>query len=385
MKKIVVLGSTGSIGTQALDVMEKCGMSVCGLSANRNIDLLEQQIRRYQPKYVAVADENAALELRRRTRDLSFVLLTGENGVCECASAQEADIVLNSVVGIAGLRPTLAALKAKKTLALANKESLVTGGSLVMRTAREMGVQILPVDSEHSAIFQCLNAAPPSRKIEKIILTASGGPFFGKTREDLRTVTVEQALRHPNWSMGSKITVDSATLMNKGLEVIEAVHLFDVTPDEIEVVVHRESLLHSAVEFADGSIIGQIGVHDMRVPIQYALTYPERWSAPCQRLSLTQAASMTFAKPDTETFRCLSVCIDAIRDGGLKPVAANGANEQAVALFLTHKIGFMQIAELVEAAAQAQPVGAVNNTEDIFQADRAAREYVLTHYKAERE
>lgn len=379
MRSIAVLGSTGSIGTQTLDVAEKLGMSVCALTANSRIDILEEQLRKYKPRYVAIVDEKAAAEFKSRTRDLSYTLLTGIDGVCQFASLDEADIVLNSVVGIAGLRPTLAAINAGKPLALANKESLVTGGDLVMKAARDKNVPILPVDSEHSAIFQCLNAAPPDRKIGKIILTASGGPFFNKTRDELKSVTVEQALKHPNWSMGDKITIDSATMMNKGLEVIEAVHLFSVAADDIEVVVHRESLLHSAVEFVDGSIIGQIGVHDMRVPIQYALTYPDRFNAPCERLSLTVAAQMTFAKPDTDTFQCLSVCIDAIRQGGLKPIAANGANEQAVALFLDRKIGFLQIGELVKAATDAQSVGCVASVDDIFDADRAAREFVLTH------
>ncbi len=379
MKNIAVLGSTGSIGTQTLDVVEKLGMSVCALTANSRIDVLEDQLRKFKPQYVAIVDEKAAAEFRNRTRDVSYNLLTGIDGVCECAALSQADVVLNSVVGIAGLRPTLAAINAGKPLALANKESLVTGGELVMKAARDNNLPILPVDSEHSAIFQCLNAAPPSRKLGKIILTASGGPFFSKTKDELKSVTVEQALKHPNWSMGSKITIDSATMMNKGLEVIEAVHLFGVTADDIEVVVHRESLLHSAVEFEDGSIIAQIGVHDMRVPIQYALTYPYRAAAPCERLSLTQAAQMTFAKPDTETFQCLSVCIDAIRCGGLKPVAANGANEEAVALFLNRKIGFLQIGELVRMATDAQTVGCVKSVDDIFDADRAARELVLTH------
>lgn len=379
MRSIAVLGSTGSIGTQTLDVAEKLGMSVCALTANSRIDILEEQLRKYKPRYVAIVDEKAAAEFKSRTRDLSYTLLTGIDGVCQCASLDEADIVLNSVVGIAGLRPTLAAINAGKPLALANKESLVTGGDLVMKAARDKNVPILPVDSEHSAIFQCLNAAPHDRKIGKIILTASGGPFFNKTRDELKSVTVEQALKHPNWSMGAKITIDSATMMNKGLEVIEAVHLFSVAADDIEVVVHRESLLHSAVEFVDGSIIGQIGVHDMRVPIQYALTYPDRFNAPCERLSLTEAAQMTFAKPDTDTFQCLSVCIDAIRQGGLKPIAANGANEQAVALFLDRKIGFLQIGELVKAATDAQSVGCVASVDYIFDADRAAREFVLTN------
>lgn len=379
MKRISILGSTGSIGTQTLDVAKKCGFKVVAITANSSIDLLEEQLREFKPKYVAIVDETAAKEFKLRTKDVDYTLLTGVDGVCECAQLDEVDTVLNAVVGIAGLRPTLAAINAKKTVALANKESLVTGGELVTEAARRNNVKILPVDSEHSAIFQCLNAAPPSKKINKLLLTASGGPFFGKTKDELVGVTVEQALKHPNWSMGAKITIDSATMMNKGLEVIEAVHLFDVSPADIEVVVHRESLLHSAVEFSDGSIIAQIGVHDMRVPIQYALTYPDRESAPCERLSLTQAANMTFAAPDYDTFKCLSVCIDAIKAGGLKPVAANGANEQAVALFLDRKIDFLRIAQLVSAATDAQEVGIVKDVEDIFAADKAAREFVLSN------
>ena len=378
MKQIALLGSTGSIGTQTLDVAQKLGLGVVALSANRSIDLLEEQVRRFRPRLVAVADEKAAADLRIRLRDLEVEVLSGPDGVCACASAVEADIVVNAIVGIAGLRPSLAALEAGKPLALANKETMVTGGALVKAASRRSGAPILPVDSEHSAIFQCLNAAPPTPALHRLWLTASGGPFFGRTRDQLRDVTREQALNHPNWSMGAKITIDSATMMNKGLEVIEAVHLFDVTPDQIRIVVHRESLLHSAVEFADGSIIAQIGVHDMRVPIQYALTYPERAAAPCERLDLTQVGKMTFAEPDLDTFRCLAVCLDAARQGGCKPVAANGANEAAVALFLEGRIGFLRIAELVEAATAAQAAAPVTSLNDVFDADQAAREFVLS-------
>lgn len=380
MKQISLLGSTGSIGTQALDVIEKLGYRVCALTANRSVDRLEEQIRRFRPEYVAVGDEKAAADLRARLRDRSVTLLVGTEGICECAALPQADMVINAVVGIAGLRPTLAALEAGKPLALANKESMVTGGELVKAASRRNNAPILPVDSEHSAIFQCLNGAPPERSLHQLWLTASGGPFFGFSWDDLAHVTVEQTLKHPNWSMGAKITVDSATMMNKGLEVIEAVHLFDVSPDRIHVVVHRESLLHSAVEFSDGSILAQIGVHDMRVPIQYALTYPHRAEAPCDRLDLSKIGSMTFASPDLDTFRCLAVCLDAIGQGGLKPVAANGANEAAVALFLDRRIGFLDIARLVADATAAQPVGSVTDVESIFDADQAAREYVLSHF-----
>ena len=380
MKQISLLGSTGSIGTQALDVIEKLGYRVCALTANRSVDRLEEQIRRFRPAYVAVGDEKAAADLRARLRDRPVTLLVGTEGVCECAALPQADMVINAVVGIAGLRPTLAALESGKPLALANKESMVTGGELVKAASRRNNAPILPVDSEHSAIFQCLNGAPPERSLHQLWLTASGGPFFGFSWDDLAHVTVEQTLKHPNWSMGAKITVDSATMMNKGLEVIEAVHLFDVSPDRIHVVVHRESLLHSAVEFSDGSILAQIGVHDMRVPIQYALTYPHRAEAPCDRLDLSKIGSMTFASPDLDTFRCLAVCLDAIGQGGLKPVAANGANEAAVALFLDRRIGFLDIARLVADATAAQPVGSVTDVESIFDADQAAREYVLSHF-----
>ena len=379
MKQIALLGSTGSIGVQTLDVAQKLGLGVCALTANRSVDRLEEQARRFHPQCVAVADEKVAEDLRLRLRDLDVLVLSGQEGVCACAAMAQADVVVNAIVGIAGLRPSLTALEAGKPLALANKESMVTGGTLVKAAARRTGAPILPVDSEHSAIFQCLNAAPPHPALHRIWLTASGGPFFGKTRDELAHVTVAQTLEHPNWSMGAKITVDSATMMNKGLEVIEAVHLFDVTPDEIQIVVHRESLLHSAVEFADGSILAQIGVHDMRVPIQYALTYPERAPAPCERLDLTKIGAMTFARPDPDTFRCLAVCLDAAQRGGRKPIAANGANEAAVALFLEGRIGFLQIAELVEAATAAQPVATVATLDDVFDTDRAAREYVLSH------
>ncbi|MDD6284401.1 MAG: 1-deoxy-D-xylulose-5-phosphate reductoisomerase [Firmicutes bacterium] len=377
MKNIVLLGSTGSIGRQTLSVVRKCGMKVLALSANSNIDLLEQQLREFKPRLVAVMQPDAAKELRERTRDIEYQLVTGIDGLCEAAALEGADVVLNSVVGMIGLRPTLAAIAAGNDVALANKETLVAGGDLVMAAAKKAGVQILPVDSEHSAIFQSLLAAPRNRALNKIILTASGGPFFGRSRAELRDVTVAQALKHPNWSMGAKITIDSATLMNKGLEVIEAVHLFGVSPDSIEVVVHRESILHSAVEFDDGAVIGQLGAPDMSIPIQFALTYPDRFDSPSKRLSLTDVGQMTFYKPDMETFRCLRVCIDAIKAGGLRPAAANGANEQAVALFLSGKIKFLQIAELVEAAAESQPAAEVKCIDDVLNADAAARQFVL--------
>ena len=374
-KTLVILGSTGSIGEQALDVARKNGYTVLAIAAGKSIDKLEAQAREFGVKAVAVFDSDAAKELEGRLKDTTIKVLSGVDGVCEVASIK-ADIVLNAIVGIAGLKPTFAAMNAKNDIALANKETLVTAGELVNAKAREMGVQIIPVDSEHSAIFQSLQGAPEG-SLAKIILTASGGPFYGKTKEELENVTVAEALNHPNWSMGSKITIDSATLMNKGLEVIEAVHLFGVSPDDIEVVVHRQSILHSAVELCDGAVIGQMGTPDMRLPIEYAITYPKREQMCCDRLSLTDIGTLTFAKPDLDTFRCLSLCIDAIKKGGLKPAAANGANEEAVALFLGGKIKFLDIPKLVEAAINAQTDVEQYTLEDVFEADRNARKLVL--------
>jgi 1-deoxy-D-xylulose-5-phosphate reductoisomerase len=288
--------------------------------------------------------------------------------------------VVNAIVGIAGLKPTIKAIEAGNDIALANKETLVTAGTLVKAKAKEKGVKILPVDSEHSAIFQSLQGAPKGA-IYKIILTASGGPFFGKTKEELQKVTVKEALNHPVWAMGSKITIDSSTLMNKGLEVIEAVHLFDVSADDIEVVVHRQSILHSAVEFTDGAVIGQLGTPDMKLPIQYAITYPERAGAPSKRLSLTDVGSLTFQEPDMETFPCLKICIDAIKEGGLKPAAVNGANEEAVALFLNNKIKFMDIPRLVKLAAENQESVTTYTLEDVLNADKQARKTVRENAK----
>ncbi|MBQ1187277.1 MAG: 1-deoxy-D-xylulose-5-phosphate reductoisomerase [Clostridia bacterium] len=373
-KSLVILGSTGSIGEQALDVARKNGYTVLALAAGKSIDKLEQQVKEFGVKAVAVFDETAANELAERLANTDVKVLSGVDGVCEVA-AIKADIVLNAIVGIAGLRPTFAAINAKNNIALANKETLVTAGELVNAKAKEMGIKIIPVDSEHSAIFQSLQGAPEG-SLSKVILTASGGPFYGKTKQELENVTVAQALNHPNWSMGSKITIDSATLMNKGLEVIEAVHLFGIAPDDIEVVVHRQSILHSAVELCDGAVIGQMGTPDMRLPIEYAITYPKREQMCCDRLSLTDIGTLTFAKPDMETFGCLKLCINAIKEGGLKPAAANGANEEAVALFLAGKIKFLDIEKCVEAAVNAQPCVESYTLEDVFEADINARNLV---------
>lgn len=374
-KIITVLGSTGSIGEQALDVARKNGYGIKALAAGKSIDKLEAQAREFMPEIVAVFDDTAASELKDRLNDTPITVLSGSEGVC-FAAEKKVDIVLNAIVGIAGLKPTFAAMEAKNDIALANKETLVTAGELVNRKAKEQGIRIIPVDSEHSAIFQSLQGVPEG-SLKKILLTASGGPFYGKTIDELKNVTAAEALKHPNWSMGNKITIDSATLMNKGLEVIEAVHLFGVSADDIEVLVHRQSILHSAVELCDGAVIGQMGTPDMRLPIEYAITWPERGSLCCDRLSLADVGTLTFARPDIDTFRCLKLCIDAIRAGGLKPAAANGANEEAVALFLGGKIGFTDIADLVEAAIEAQPTVETYDLDDVFEADKNARNLVL--------
>ena len=381
MKRLSLLGSTGSIGTQTLDVIRglkgtDAEVKVEVLAAHSNGKRLEEQMRAFSPAAVAVFDEAAAKDLKDRTRDLSIPILVGMNGLCEAAAWESADCVLNSVVGMVGLQPTLAAIKAKKTVALANKETLVAGGALVKAAAKEAGVSILPVDSEHSAIFQCLEGRPGNGALKKIILTASGGPFFGKGRAELANVTPAEALNHPNWDMGAKVTIDSATMMNKGLEVIEAFWLFDLRPEQIDVLVHRESIVHSLVEYEDHSVIAQLGVPDMRIPIQYALTYPNRYPSPVRELNLWEAGHLSFYQPDLETFRCLSVCMDALKRGGLAPAAANGANERAVELFLQGKIGFLQIAELVEAAVKAQPDAPCASLVDVLEADRRAREFV---------
>ncbi len=374
MKELVILGSTGSIGTQSLEVARQQGYKVKGLVAGGNIDLLEKQAREWKPLSVAVFNEEKAKDLKIKLADTDIKVLSGEKGVCEVAVGR-GDTAINAIVGIAGLKPTLSAIESGKTIALANKETLVTGGEIVNRKAKEKGVLILPVDSEHSAIFQSLQGAPKG-SLKKILLTASGGPFFGKQKKDLENVTVKEALNHPNWSMGAKITIDSATLMNKGLEVIEAVHLFGISADNIEVLVHRQSIIHSGVELSDGAVIAQLGTPDMRLPIQYALTYPERSGYAFEKLDLFKVGTLTFEKPDTDTFRCLPLCVKAIKEGGIAPTVVNGANEEAVRLFLDGKIKFLQIADLVEKALDSVDNKKEFTLDDIFEADALARQIV---------
>ena len=380
MKKLSLLGSTGSIGTQALEVVRNLRaqgeeISVEVLAARSSVKLLEEQAREFHPAAVAVYDETAALSLKESLRDTSIQVLSGMEGLCQAAAWETADTTLNSVVGMVGLQPTLAAVRAKKTLALANKETLVAGGAMVMEEVARSGVDLLPVDSEHSAIFQCLQGCPGKGALKKLLLTASGGPFFGRTRSELETVTREQALRHPNWDMGAKITIDSATMMNKGLEVIEASWLFELPEDRIDVVVHRESIIHSMIQYKDNAVMAQLGVPDMAVPIQYALTYPRRLPSPAGELNLWELQKLTFYPPDGDAFPCLELCREALRRGGLVPAAANGANEQAVALFLEGKIGFLDIPRLVAKAMDQQTAGEVT-LENILAADRAARDFV---------
>lgn len=376
-KNICLLGSTGSIGTQSLEVCENMGYSLTAITANTNVKLLEQQARKFNPRYVVISDESKYIPLKNALADTRCIVKCGKESICEVASLKENDIVINAIVGMIGIEPTLAAIENRTDIALANKETLVVGGQLIMQKAKEYGVTIFPVDSEHSAIFQCLQGNKHN-EIEKIILTASGGPFFGKTKEHLKQVSVEQALKHPNWSMGSKITIDSATLMNKGLELIEAVWLFNKKPNEIEIVVHRESIIHSAVEFADGAIIAQLGTADMKLPIQYALTYPNRFPiATTKKFSFTDMQKFTFYKPDHTTFVCLSAAIAAIEKGGLYPCIINGANEVAVSLFLNGKISFTEIGEIVNSALKSIKLEKIDYTlKDIIACDAQAREFV---------
>ena len=376
MKKIAILGSTGSIGTQTVDILPSIDAEVVALTTNRRINLLEEQARALHPKMVCAMDESAAQELKIKLADTDIKVLTGMDGLIACAAESGADIVVTAVVGMVGLLPTMAAIKAGKDIALANKETLVCAGGLVMSAAKQYGVRILPVDSEHSAIFQCVQAAN-GNPIDKILLTASGGPFFGKKIEEMRGMTREQALAHPNWSMGAKITIDSATMMNKGLELIEAMWLYDLPPEDIEIVVHRESIVHSAVEFADGAVIAQLGLPDMRLPIQLALTWPQRVPCKVPRMSLAEVAKLTFYAPDYEAFPALNLAKHAASLKGDRGAVLNGANEAAVGLFLNGKIGFTDIAERVAYALDTIPYKKDITLDDVLAADKAAREIVL--------
>ncbi len=370
---IAVLGSTGSIGVQTLDVARKHNIKVHALTANKSIGLLEQQAREFHPELVAVVDRDCAKKLRIALADTGIAVADGEEGVREAAHINGADTVVNAVVGVAGLMPTLEAISANKNIALANKETLVAGGRVVKEAIKKHGVKLYPVDSEHSAIFQCLQGCPEN-SLKKIILTASGGSFYGKTKKELGSVTIADALKHPNWSMGAKITVDSATMMNKGLEVIEASWLFDVPDEKIDVLIHRESIVHSMIQLVDNSVIAQLGVPDMRIPIQYALTYPQRYESPVKELDLSEIARLTFARPDEDTFECLALCRKALRLGGLYPAAANAANEAAVGLFLKGRISFLEIPELVKKAVSGFSVDKTDFTlDDVLRTDALIR------------
>lgn len=382
MKNISILGSTGSIGTQALDIIRSNeDFCVTAISANSNIALLERQIREFSPKYACVCDEEAAKSLKIKVADTNTRIVSGVEGLSFIASVPECDTVLTAVVGICGLSPTIEAIKASKNIALANKETLVTGGHIVMELAKQYKVNILPVDSEHSAIFQSMQGNRDKKEIKKIILTCSGGPFFGKTPEELQKVTKKDALKHPNWSMGDKITIDSSTLANKGLEVIEAKWLFDMSVDNIEVLVHRQSIVHSMVEYIDNGIIAQLGAPDMKLPIQYAFTYPNRRGMTSNVLDFTKYSALTFEKPDMDTFYALKLAYRACKVGGSMPAVFNGADEAAVELFLDEKIKYTEISELIEYAMDSISVIDNPSLDEIFQTDKAAREAVYKKVK----
>ncbi len=375
-RTLSILGSSGSIGRQTLKVAEACGHEVAAITVNRSAELAEEQARRFNPRLAVAVDEAAAADLRVRLSDTGVKVLSGQEGLLEAASLPEADTVVTAIVGVAGLRPTLAAIDGGKRIALANKETLVCAGELVMERAREKCAEIVPVDSEHSAIFQCLQGCKNRGEVRRLIITASGGPFFGKSREELSLATREQALKHPNWAMGAKITIDSATLMNKGLEFIEAMRLYAMPPERIQIVVHRESIVHSLVEFEDGAILAQLGSADMCLPIQYALTWPERTPGPAKPLDLLSCPPLTFQRPDPDTFRCLGLALECAEQGGTSTAVLNGANEAAVALFLEDRISFLDIPRLVERALERIPSQEAPGLDAILDADRAARQAV---------
>lgn len=381
MKKIGILGSTGSIGTQTLEIVRKeKDLRVVSLAAGRNVDLMEKQVREFMPVLAAMWSKEAAEDLRVRVKDLPVRVVSGMEGLLEAATVEQMEVLVTGIVGMIGIRPTIAAIEAGKDIALANKETLVTAGHIIMPLSKKCGVNILPVDSEHSAIFQSMHGENRAR-VSRILLTASGGPFRGKRKEELADMTVEDALKHPNWSMGKKVTIDSASLCNKGLEVMEAKWLFDVKLEQIQVVVHPQSILHSAVEYVDGGIMGQMGVPDMKLPIQYALFYPDRRPMDAGRVDLCKLGRLTFEEPDTETFRGLALAYQAARRGGSLPTVFNAANERAVALFLEKKIRFLQIPELIEASMEAHRVIEEPTVEQILSAEAATYEYIKQKYE----
>ena len=380
-KRISILGSTGSIGRQTLDVAEKLQISVAALAASRNVELLEAQCRKFRPELAVLFDEAAAEELKRRLSDMNIKVAGGMEGLLAAAVLDSADTVVTAVSGMIGLRPTLAAIERGKRIALANKETLVCAGELVMREAQRRGAEIIPVDSEHSAIFQCLMGCRDRSEVRRLILTCSGGPFYGKTAAELQKVTRVDALRHPNWKMGPKITVDCATLMNKGLEVIEAMRLYGLPLQQVTAVIHRQSIVHSLVEFRDGAVMAQLGTPDMRIPIGLALTYPKREENPAPPLDLLSCPPLTFAAPDEEAFRCFRLARQAAKQGGTACAVLNGANEAAVGLFLQEKLGFPEIADAVEAALDAVPQCADVTLEAALDADRQARDIVFARFR----
>ena len=373
VKCVSILGSTGSIGRQSLEIIDNLNIPVAALTAGTNVKRMAQQCRKYRPALAVMADEASARQLCQELSDLPIQILWGEEGLIAAATLEQVDCVITAVVGMVGLKPTLAAIRSGKRIGLANKETLVCAGELVMAEAKKYGTEIIPVDSEHSAIFQCLMGCNDRKEVKRLILTCSGGPFYGKTRQELGVVTKADALRHPNWKMGEKITIDCATLMNKGLEVIEAMRLYDLPLEQVDVVIHRQSIVHSLVEFTDGAVMAQLGSPDMRLPIQLAMTYPERVCCPAPALDLTTCGSLSFEKPDMESFPCLALARACAKKGGTACPAMNGANEEAVAMFLNDEIGFYDIYELVSKAVEAVPFIQNPDLNEILEADRLAR------------
>ena len=382
VKCVSILGSTGSIGRQTLDIIDNLGLPVAALTAGSNAERMAEQCRKYRPKLAVMSTEAAANQLKEKIADLPTEIMWGEEGLIAAATIPDADCIITAVVGMVGLKPTLAAIRAHKRIGLANKETLVCAGQLVMAEAKKYNAENIPVDSEHSAIFQCLMGCGDRREVKRILLTCSGGPFYGKTREELGVVTKADTLKHPNWKMGAKITIDCATLMNKGLEVIEAMRLYDLPLEQVDVLIHRQSIVHSMVEFTDGAVMAQLGAPDMRLPIQLAMTYPERSATPVDFLDLTSCGALTFAHPDMDAFPCLKLARDCAAKGGTACPAMNGANEEAVALFLDDKIGFYDIYDLVSRAVEAVPFIAEPSLDEILESDRLAREAVRNFMKS---